>query len=161
MNRTPPPPGGTSSVRSAPAHAFPPRALRKWCAENLTLRPGADGGLEAVFRLEGSTCGNVPFLLDYRVRLAPATDGHRILALACAPAPGDDNHREMCSAKADLDALSATLRDEQPLLGQPLADALAWQSPTNPDGCLCAAPSRAHKWRAVLHTLHFALRASP
>ena len=142
------------------AYAFPPRALQRWARENLTLTPRADGGCEATFALEGSTCGNIAFHLRYRVTLGPAADGHRLLELACEPAPHDTNHREQCSAKADYARFAALLAAEAPLLGQPLAEALAWNPATTLDGCLCAQTARAHKWRAVLQTVHFALHSA-
>lgn len=146
-----------SPAASTPAYAFPLRALRRWRDQHLTLRPGDDGGVRATFRLEGSTCGNVAFLLDYHVRLSPAADGHRLLELTAAPAPHDDNHVQMCAAREDVDRLLATLRREQPCLGQPLATTLDWRPTTQPAGCLCALNSRARMWQAVYHTLHYAL----
>ena len=37
------------------AYSFPERALRRWARENLSVVPRADGGVDAVFRFEGST----------------------------------------------------------------------------------------------------------
>lgn len=145
---------------SPQAYAFPLRALRRWRAEHLRLTPEVDGGWRALFRLEGSTCGNIPFRLHYRVLLAPAAEGFRLRELSCEPAPHDAGHLEQCAAKAGLERLLATLRAETPLLGCPLDEVLAWQPATAPDGCLCAAPARVHKWRAVLQTIHFALHDS-
>ncbi|MBE7539476.1 MAG: hypothetical protein HS122_13825 [Opitutaceae bacterium] len=152
-------PGDT--VTTAPAYAFPLRALRRWAAENLTLIRAGDGSIAAEFRLEGSTCGNVAFHVLYRVRLSSTGTGHRILGLECTPAPGDVNFHEQCEARADEARLLATLLHERPLLGQPLAEVLTWAQETSPDGCLCRETSRAHKWRAVLQTLHLALNSSP
>lgn len=148
---------------SPPAYAFPLHALRRWRDERLTLTPEADGTERADFHFDGSTCGNVPFHLVYTVRIAPAADRHRVLALACAPAPGDHGHERMCCCLEDPGAIPGTLRPEVPMLGQPLAAVLGWRPVTSPAGCLCVADFRAHKWLAVLQTLHYALagRATP
>lgn len=145
-------------------YAFPVRALRRWSSEHLRLSSGADDEVEAVFRLEGSTCGNVPLTMLYLVRLGPAAEGWPIRRLYVGPAPHDDGHRQQCAYRADADELLHELQHEQPCLGQPLAAALAWSPETSPAGCLCTSTSRAHKWRIVLHTLHYALvggRAAP
>jgi hypothetical protein len=144
-------------MNAAAAYTFPLRALRRWRDERLTLTDQPDGGIHGEFRFEGSTCGNVPFNLIYTVRLASAAAPHRILELACSPAPGDDGHRRMCSYLDHADRLLATLQTDSPLLDQPLAAALAWQPVTSPSGCVCDARARAHKWLAVLQTLHLAL----
>ncbi|MBA4136049.1 MAG: hypothetical protein C0518_01880 [Opitutus sp.] len=149
-----------NSPLPATSYGFPVRALRRWSAENLTLTPRSDGGWEALFVLEGSTCGNIPFLLHYRVSLSSGLEQHRLQALACEPAPHDMNHREQCAARSDYARWTATVAGDAPLLGQPLAEALAWSPATSPDGCLCADASRAHKWRAVLQTIHFTLQLS-
>ncbi len=149
-----------SATTEPPGYAFPRRALRRWQAEQLTLSTTPDGGHTALFRLEGSTCGNVPFELHYRVRLGPAAEGHRLLGFFCALAAHDTNHREQCAAKADYGDHRASVAVPPPLHGRPLAEALAWSPATAPDGCLCTEPARAHKWRAVLQTIHFALHSS-
>lgn len=146
----------TASSVSSP-YAFPERALRRWAGENLTLTPRPDGGVDAVFRLEGSTCANIAFFLLYRVALSPATAGRRIESMNCAPAPFDEGHTRMCSWQENAGAIAATMRDETPLLGLPLDSVLAWRPRQSPPGCLCAQPSRHHKWHAVLETLHLAL----
>ena len=154
------PPAVAPSPAVSP-YAFPVHALRRWAGENLTLTPRPDGGVEAVFRLEGSTCANIAFFLLYRVTLAPATAGRRIKAMNCAPAPHDEGHTRMCSWQENAEAMAATLRDETPLLGLPLDSVLAWHPHKSPPGCLCAQPSRHYKWHAVLETLHFALHQPP
>lgn len=141
-------------------YAFPRRALVRWAGENLRLRRTEDGHVHAVFRLEGSTCGNVAFALDYRVTLGPVADGRRVLAAEVGPAEHDVDHRAMCAAKADWPELARVLREETPLAGEPLEACLAWSPATTPEGCLCAATARAHKWRAVLQTIRFALTES-
>lgn len=144
-------------MNAAPAYTFPLRALRRWRDERLTLTDQPDGGIHGEFRFEGSTCGNVPFHLIYTVRLASAADRHRILELAGAPAPGDAGHQRMCSYLDDAGRLLGALQSDFPLRDQPLAAALAWQPAISPAGCVCDAGARAHKWLAVLQTLHLAL----
>jgi hypothetical protein len=138
-------------------YAFPVRALRRWSTEHLRLAPAPEDEIEAVFTLEGSTCGNVPLTLLYLVRLGPASEGWPIRRLYVGPAPHDDGHRQQCAYRSDADQLWRELQQEQPCHGEPLAAVLAWSPDTSPAGCLCTSPSRAHKWRIVLHTLHYAL----
>ena len=38
-----------------------------------------------------------------------------------------------------------------------LDDLLEWSPVTSPSACLCTQASRDHKWRIVLHTIHYAL----
>lgn len=138
-------------------YAFAPRILRRWAEERLRIVAAPGGGFEATFSLEGSTCGNVAFHLEYRVECGPRSSGFAIRSLACRPAPGDTNHREMCAAKSGDTRLAESISWIPPLGGLSLDAALAWQPTTTPDGCLCAEAARAHKWRAVIHTLHLAL----
>lgn len=144
-------------MNATETYAFPARALRRWRDERLTLVPEDGGGVRALFAFEGSTCGNVAFRLVYAVRLAPASDQHRILALSCAPAVGDDGHTRTCDYLAEPQEMLRRIGDEPPLRGAPLEAVLHWQPPRSPAGCLCTAASRAHKWLAVLQTVHFAL----
>lgn len=144
-------------MTTAATYAFAPRVLRRWRDERLSLAAAADGRVTARFRFDGSTCGNVPFELVYDVELASPEDGYRVLAMRCAPTPGDEGHRQMCSYRESADRILQTLATEQPFVGRPLAEVLAWSPALLPAGCVCAAASRAHKWLAVLQTLHFAL----
>ena len=153
-------PASSSPISSVSPYAFPERALRRWATENLRLTPRADGGIDAVFRFEGSTCGNVSFLLNYRISLGAGSAGERrIDAMDCAPADFDDGHARMCCWQENAEAAAALIRAEQPLRGESLAAVLSWRPRKSPAGCLCAEPSRNHKWQAVLETLHFVLRA--
>jgi hypothetical protein len=138
-------------------YAFPERALHRWVRENLTVALRHDGGVDAVFRFEGSTCSNIAFNLLYRVSVSPVTAGRQIESLGCDPAPHDDGHTRMCCWQENADAAMARMKRETPLLGQPLDAVLAWRPLKSPAGCLCAEPSRQHKWQAVLETLHLAL----
>ena len=137
-------------------YAFPVRALRRWRDERLNLAADEAGGWQATFYFEGSTCGNIPFALRFEVGL----DAAGILReMRCAPAPTDEGHSRMCSYLEDAERLLAELATQAPLRGRPLTDVLTWSPATSPAGCVCAPASRAHKWLAVLQTLHFALHA--
>lgn len=144
---------------AACTYVFNPRALARWRNERLTLTPRTDGGLDAVFRYDGSTCGNVAFTLLYTVSLGAATEGRPVTAMGCAPAPGSDGQTRMCSYLSTDGEVMMTADSEKPLLGRPLAEVLAWRPHAVPAGCLCTAAHRDHKWLAVLETLHFALHA--
>src|SRR5690606_32409686 len=146
-------------VSPKPQYTVARRALGKWADQRLRLTPRADGGVEAVFRFEGSTCSNMghPLAFDYRVTLSPAADGHRILDTACEPAPGDTGHTQQCAWLRDPDATLARIAEKPPVIGQPLDAILSWQREVRQSGCYCDASSRAHKWGLALETLHYAL----
>lgn len=146
---------GTNAA--TPAYAFPERALRRWRTECLCLHCVAADRCEAEFQFEGSTCGNVPFVLLYRVALTQTDGRWHLREMEVLPRAGDEGHREMCSAKSNLAGFQERWHHELPLLGRPLDECLTWAPATSPEGCLCAEPARAHKWRAVLQTLHHAL----
>lgn len=147
----------TSSV-----YVFPERALARWVRENLRMQVRTDGGLEARFRYEGSTCGNIAFEFIYCVALSPSATGQTIEAMRCEPGPLAAGHTRMCWWQEGLQAPLEVLKRETPLLGEPLSAVLTWRPQRSPAGCLCAEPSRYHKWQAVLETIHFALhRAGP
>lgn len=135
------------------------RALRRWSQERLTIAPGDEARLHCCFRFEGSTCSNMgmPLAFSYHVTLGTAEAGHPILDMDCVPAEGAEGHRSMCSFLERAEGILATLREEKPLLGQPLQAVLAWQPRTLPAGCVCTQPSRHHKWLIVLQTIHYAL----
>lgn len=141
-----------------PEYTFAVRALRRWREERLTLTPRDGGGWRARFHFDGSTCGNVAFVLHYDIEV----DGSgRIVGMRAAAAPGDEGHESLCRHREDAASLRAELATPGPLHGRPLADVLAWRPATSPAGCVCSAPARAHKWLAALQTLHFALHAPP
>lgn len=150
-----------NAVTPPSPYAFPERALQRWARENLTLTARADGRTEAIFRFEGSTCSNIAFQLIYQITLGPRTDERRIESLCCVPAPHYEGHTRMCCWQENAAAVIKTMSTETPLLGQPLAAVLTWRPIKSPAGCLCAAPSRHHKWQAALETLHFALHPLP
>jgi hypothetical protein len=63
----------------------------------------------------------------------------------------------MCRYIDSPDELTAAIDREKPLLGQPLNNVLAWDSPATVAGCYCELSDRMHKWRLVLETIHYAL----
>ena len=144
-------------MNAAPTYAFSPRALRRWRDERLAIVDETDGRIRARFVFEGTTCGSIPFQLLYTTRLGSVEEDRQLLEMNCAPMPGDQGHQRMCAFLENGDGLLRAMQSEQPLLGRPLVEALAWQPVVSPAGCLCAASARNHKWLAVLHTLHFAL----
>jgi hypothetical protein len=135
------------------------KALQRWAHERLTLAPRDDGGVDARFRYDGTTCTNMGRELSfvYEVSLGRREDGYTILAQTCAPAPGDTGHTAMCGYIRQQGALVDAIGAERPLAGQPLEDVLSWARPTSSAGCYCDASSREHKWGLVLETIHFAL----
>lgn len=135
------------------------KALRKWSRERLELKFRADGGVEACFRYEGTTCTNLgrPLEFDYRVRLSPRSEGYCIADMQCGPAPGDTGHASMCEYLNNAPALLQSIATEKPLLGRPLDDVLRWSRAASPSGCYCDADRRMHKWGLALEVLHYAL----
>jgi hypothetical protein len=141
------------------AYVTPIKALRRWAAERLTLSAASDGGMDAVFRYDGTTCVSMghPLAFEYRVTLGPRERGFPIEGQRCTPVAGDDGHRSMCVYLREGDALVERIAQERPLAGQPLDGVLGWKRPLMGAGCYCDATSRAHKWGLVLETLHYAL----
>ena len=137
-------------------YTFALRALRRWRDEQLTLTPREAGGWRARFHFDGSTCGNVAFVLHYDIEV---DGGGTIVGMRAAAAPGDEGHQSLCRHREDAASLREELATAGPLRGRPLADVLSWRPATSPAGCVCTAPARAHKWLAALQTLHFALHA--
>jgi hypothetical protein len=135
------------------------KALARWAAERLSLETLADGGIEARFRYDGTTCSNMgrPLTFHYDVTLGRRQDGYPIREQRCAPASGDTGHTYMCQYLTDAGPLMALIEREKPMLGEPLASVLAWRRQSSPAGCYCDAASREHKWGLVLETIHYAL----
>ncbi len=151
-------PASTAAVSAS--YAFPEKALAKWRDKRLQVTALPNNELLAKFRLDGSTCTNMgtPLAFDYKIRLKrEETGGHRILSSTCEPAENHTGYQNMCAYLDKPDRYMTQLRAHQPLVGQSLSNALTWQSPTSPAGCLCTRASQDHKWRIVLQTLHFAL----
>jgi hypothetical protein len=135
------------------------KALSRWAAERLTLVPSNDGGIEARFHYEGTTCSNVGRRLsfDYCAWLGPREEGFPIRDVCCAPAPDDEGHLLMCRFFDDDRELKAILGREKPLLGRPIDDVLSWADASTGACCYCEPADRLHKWRLVLETIHYAL----
>ncbi|WP_221032679.1 hypothetical protein [Actomonas aquatica] len=146
-------------VSPTPQYTVARRALRKWADQRLRLDYHDNGTLTATFRFEGSTCSNMghPLAFDYRIKLGPATDSHRILDTSCEPAPGDTGHTQQCAWLRDPEATQRRIAEPPPVVGQPLDAVLSWPRETRQSGCYCDATSRAHKWGLALETLHYAL----
>lgn len=135
------------------------RALEKWSQERLQLNVLANGSVHARFRYAGTTCSNLgrPLEYDYDIKLDPAGNGYKIVAMSCAPAPDDTGHTCMCEYQRNAEQLEQAMANEKPLLGRPLNEVLTWKRQFSPSGCYCDASSREHKWGLVLEVIHFAL----
>ena len=135
------------------------KALRRWSQDRLSLAPRPDGGIEATFRYDGTTCTNMgrPLRFLYHVTLGPPDEGYPVLEQWCEPAPGDEGYTSMCGYLKDGEQLLASIARECPLHGQRLDEVLVWARPSSPAGCYCDSESRQHKWGLVLETIHFTL----
>jgi len=135
------------------------KALERWAGQRLKLEQSADGGMEARFRYDGTTCVNEgrPLAFEYKVRLGPKEQGFPVLEQHCAPVPGDTGHCAMCQYIVDGEELMNAIEKEKPLAGRPIGDVLEWRRPSSPVGCYCDAAGREHKWGLVLETIHYAL----
>jgi hypothetical protein len=140
-------------------YAVNAKALRKWSSERLTLNTAPDGGIEAQFRYEGTTCTNMGRALrfEYRVKLGAREAGYPILDQQCLPESGDTGHRSMCRYLEQGEELMTAIAGEKPLRGQRLDEVLQWERPSTGAGCYCEPASRAHKWGLALETIHYAL----
>ncbi len=96
--------GSATPLRSNPAYRTSRKALQRWARERLSMVPREDGGVDAQFRYDGTTCTNMGRELAFRydVTLGPRSEGFPIRAQRCAPAPGDAGHT------ADVRATSGT-----------------------------------------------------
>jgi hypothetical protein len=151
-------PPATPLERNA-AYSVNAKALERWRAERLSLAPRPDGGIEATFRYDGTTCTNMgrPLAFRYQVTLGPREEGFPIRQQRCEPVDGDTGHRYMCRYMSNREHLLAAIDHEQPLNGQPLNDVLRWTRAAHGAGCYCEPDSRQHKWGLVLETIHYAL----
>jgi hypothetical protein len=140
-------------------YAVNPKALSRWAEERLTLTETGDGGVQALFRYEGTTCSNMgrAIRFDFHVTLGPREMGYPIREEKCVPAPGDEGHTYMCRYMANAEHLMVAIDHEKPLLGQPLNDVLTWQRQATGAGCSCEPGDRKHKWGLVFETIHYAL----
>ena len=141
------------------AYTVSRKALQRWTDERLSMSARPDGGIDAVFRYEGTTCTNLgrPLLFHYCVTLGPSDEGYPIRDQSCAPAPGDGGYTSMCRYISHPEQLMGAIDRERPLHGQRLDDVLQWARPASPAGCYCEPESRQHKWGLVLETIHYAL----
>ena len=141
-------------------YAFPVKALTKWAAKRLTIEYLAEQQLAATFRFSGTTCANMgrPFEFDFRIQ-ATKEDGdtYRIGECTARPAEEDRGHRAMCAFLESRESFLASFETWDLPSGRTLDEMLQWSPDTSPAGCLCTLTSRDHKWRIVLHTLHYAL----
>jgi hypothetical protein len=151
--------GAGPALRSNATSRTSRKALQRWARERLTMSTLPDGGVNAQFRYDGTTCTNMGRELTfmYDVTLGPRDDGYPIREQRCAPAPGDTGHTAMCGYIRDGTRLISAIAAERPLVGLRLDDVLSWARPTSASGCYCDASSREHKWGLVLETIHFAL----
>ena len=151
-------PNGHAGPRLA-NYTVNPRALAKWARDRVRIGSRADGTLVASFRFDGTTCSNLgrPLAFDYTLTLGRAEEAYVIREADCRPAPGDEDHQQMCAYLADAPALMQAIATEKPLLGRPLGDVLGWARVAAPAGCHCDGPSRAHKWGLALEAIHYAL----
>jgi len=145
-------------TRNAP-YAFGSRALRNWSRNRLRVERKADGGVTAVFKFAGNTCSNMGFPLSfhYRIELAPPGRRYRILGSSCMPSDLHDGWKYMCESIRNGEHHLKDITGEHPLEGRPLDDAISWNVPIAPAGCLCTQSNRNHKWQIVFQTLHYAL----
>jgi hypothetical protein len=150
-------PGQSQTGPAATPYTVNLRALRKWAAERVRIERQSDGGLEAVFRFDGTTCAHRPLAFDYRVKLGAPERGYPILESSCTPAPDDDGHQFTCSYLSDGAAHLLEIAADRPLAGRPLDEVLAWARPSAPAGCHCSADSRQHKWGLALEAIHYTL----
>lgn len=134
-------------------------ALRKWSQERLVLNFKEDSSVEATFRFDGTTCSNLgrPLQFIFSITLGPERNGYPILSVDCSPSTGDEGHRFMCEYLRKGDTFIRAIRDEQPLVGQPLDTIVEWERPYSPSGCFCERTGRLHKWGLAFEVLHFAL----
>lgn len=145
------------NLPATPGYTMNQSSLERWRDGCLTLTPRDDGGVNASIEFEGATCSGIPLTMVYRVTLGSESEGHPIRAMECQPLAGTDGHERMCSYMHTSGRILEIANSEKPLLGEQLAAVLSWRPKTYAAGCLCATPSRDHKWSSVLQTIHFAL----
>ena len=148
-----------ASLNPDAKYAVNTKALKRWAEERLSLRPREDGGIDALFRYDGTTCTNMgrPLSFDYNISLGPREAGLPIREQRCTPAPDDRGHTYMCEYIRDGGHLLDQIASERPLLGRPLNEVLTWTRSASAAGCYCEPESREHKWGLVLETVHYAL----
>ena len=153
----------SSPADASASYAFPERTLTRWRDKRLNVTALANDQFRAIFRLDGSTCTNmgIPLQFDYVVELQKEADNsYRITHSDCRPTENHNGYQSMCAYLDKPERYMSQLEAYRPLVGRPLHEALGWDPPTSPAGCLCTRASQDHKWRIVLHTLHYALENS-
>nr|MBA3297496.1 hypothetical protein [Acidobacteriota bacterium] len=110
------------------------KALQRWSEERLSIAARPDGGVDAVFRYEGTTCKNTgrPLQFHYHVSLGPRDEGYVIREQSCGPAPDDAGHTSMCRYITHPEQLMTSIDRERPLNGRPLDDVVRWRRPASP-----------------------------
>lgn len=151
--------GGVVVLDLEAKYSISARALRKWAESRLELVPAPDGGYDAVFTYDGTTCSNMghPLRYLYRVSVGGPTTRYTILDASCEPAEGDEGHKRQCEYLKNGDRLMATISSERPLVGEPLDAVLEWKHPSSSAACFCDESSRNHKWTIAYEVLHYAL----
>ena len=138
-------------------YAYPDKALRRWSRELLMVDSCGDQSVEATFRPDCKTCSNmgVPFGFVYSIKLGLRRDGYPIRKLSCRPS--DSDYQCMCSCLEDPDGFPQAMISAPGFTGQTLSQILEWNPLVEPAGCLCRQPSRDHKWKIALQTVHYKL----
>ncbi len=79
-----------------------------------------------------------PLAFDYDVTLGPRDEGYPIRAQSLRAGRTATTVIGRCARiSSRAIALLETIADETPLLGQPIADVLAWKRPAMGPGCYC------------------------
>jgi len=141
-------------------YAYPEKALRRWSCDLLTVESSDEQSVRATFRPDCKTCSNlgVPFGIDYSIELGPRRDGFPIRKLSCRPS--DDDYQSMCSCLKDPERFPREMVGVPGFVDQPLGQTLEWDPMVEPAGCLCRQPSRDHKWKIALQTVHYKLHTN-
>ena len=149
----------TITVTPSLNYSFSEKVLKKWSDERLTLMELENGGIEARFKFEGTTCSNMgmPLRFEYKIALDPHGNVLHIKNAHCGPAIEDNGYKSMCEYIARPNQLMNEIADELPLVGKSINEVLTWDRTSSPSGCYCAKPSRMHKWGMVLEVIHYAL----
>ena len=144
-------------VETKQRYGFSENALRRWARDRVNLEE-REGFLLFQFTWDGTTCGNMgqPLRMIFDVQLGRKEDAYCIRAKSCRPCE-KDSHRQMCAFKKDGPKFLRQITEHDALLDQPLENALDWDPEVLPIGCQCTQESQDHKWKMVLHTLHYFL----
>ncbi|HEV2292843.1 MAG TPA: hypothetical protein VGR35_03255 [Tepidisphaeraceae bacterium] len=132
---------------------MPEKALRRWATQRLRRAHRADGGVDYVFLLSGSTCNNVPIEAVMTVRLDAAG---RIEAASSRSARSDIGCDAMCAAERSGAKFLSDMGTCDEAVGLTLDEAAFRDWSEEPSGCFCTAGNRRHKWRNVFQAWHYA-----